>query len=485
MTAKLTLMQHVLHLSAECYPAAKVGGLADVVGALPKYQKRLGWEATVLMPGYQTPWIVKQAKELVYQGIYFLGNMPYSYAVEKVVDSSLGYNLLLMQLPGRFDRPGVYNAPDGSGYHDEVERNMSFQLAALTWLLQSDFKPNIIHCHDHHTGLIPFMMTRCPVFRPLSQIPTIFTIHNGQYHGAFSWNNHWMIPEYDHFTGGLMEWGGIINPLASAIRCCWRLTTVSNAYLHELTYKSNGLEPLVRQELGKSSGVLNGIDAEVWNPETDPMLPYHYHAQNADNQKLKIKIDLCKKVGLSPSKILFAFIGRLVGEKGADLLPGIIYRFLREQPLAAFVVLGSGMDAVENSLINLSKELKSGTFSYITGYNEPLAHQIYAGADFLFMPSRVEPCGLNQLYALRYGTIPIVRNTGGLHDTVPDIDQTDGYGIRFNDLNTHSAVHALHRAMHVYAHPGAMPALRKHIMNLDFSWERATQTYLNIYQSCQ
>jgi starch synthase len=293
------------------------------------------------------------------------------------------------------------------------------------------------------------------------------------------------IPQWDSWKRGLLEWKGSINPLASGIKCSWKVTTVSNSYLHELRQISNGLEPLFEYERGKCTGILNGIDYSVWDPAHDKYLTEYFSIPDAEAGKERNKRILCDKFGLDPQKPLFIFIGRLVGEKGADLLPQAIadsFTFIGRK--MNFLVLGNGEAETEVQLTQLKSSAK-GDYNVFIGYNETLSHLMYAGADFLVMPSRVEPCGLNQLYAMRYGTIPVVRSTGGLKDTVIDIGEPGGYGITFNDAAVGDITHGIYRSVSLYRQKEVFRSIREKIMALDFSWHRSAEEYVSLYQSFQ
>jgi starch synthase len=465
----------IIHLSAECYPVAKVGGLADVVGALPKYQNKLGHVAKVVMPAYESSFMRDNDFEVVYDGWGKLGSRNFDVRIFRERTNKLHFDLFLVHISGLLDRPKVY------GYNDDVERFIAFQIAALDWIEQWQHKPDIIHCHDHHTGLVPFMMENCYRYRKLKDIPTVLTIHNAQYQGQFGWDKLAFIPPYDAWNSGKLEWDGAINPLASAIKCVWKITTVSPSYLDEISYKANGLEALLAAERHKSRGILNGIDTDVWNPATDGMLTKNFNLKTVESGKRANKQALCAVFNLNPAKPLFTFIGRLVGEKGADLLPEVFYNALEQyQDEINILVLGSGEPAVEKRLEELKGRFTYNYDAYI-GYNEQLSHQIYAGADFLLMPSRVEPCGLNQMYALRYGTIPIVRRVGGLRDTVTDIGD-GGFGICHDQSSAWDIGHAIYRAFNLYSNAKDMKETRKYIMKIDHSWDKAAQEYIDLYQ---
>jgi starch synthase len=467
----------IFHLSAECYPIAKVGGLADVVGALPKYQNLAGLQAAVVMPFYNRKFVHDNTFDIVFQGTTLLGTRRLYFEILKEQTDKLGFELYLVKIPGLLDRENVYSYPD------EKEQFIAFQICFLDWINWSGQTPDLIHCHDHHSGLVPFLMYHSNLYRRLSHIPTVFTIHNGQYHGAFGWEDLNYLPEIDFYKTGLLDWNGGINPLASAVKCCWRFTTVSPSYLHELSVSSNGLEYLFYVERDKGIGIINGIDTDVWNPETDPMVPQHFNATTLTKGKQRNKGILCERFGLSIDRPLIAFIGRLVVEKGSDQLAAAIERSIKEHgDNVNFLILGAGDSETEMSL-NLLKETYPQNYNAFIGYDESLAHLVYAGADFLLMPSRVEPCGLNQMYAMRYGTMPIVRSTGGLKDTVIDFADEDGYGIRFEQVTVNDICVSVTRAVQLYKDTPKFQTLRKRMMALDFSWNRSAKEYINLYES--
>lgn len=471
----------ILHISAECYPAAKAGGLGDVVGALPKYLNKAGHGTGVVIPKYHTRWVTKQQFSPVYKGAVRLHNSYIPFTIEKEQSDQLGFPLFVANIPGKFDRPGIYADPSGYGYGDELERYLCFQQAVLQWIANSPSQPQILHCHDHHTGLIPFLIRYAPEYNSLKHIPTVFTIHNGVYHGAFSWQNLYLLPFFDAEARGLLDWNNTINPLATAIKCAWRVTTVSPSYLKELQSNSNGMESLLQHEQHKCLGILNGIDAQVWDPATDGYIAYQLSGDWSEFKQVNKRV-LTQHFNIDPNLPLITFIGRLVDEKGADLIPDLIQRILQSGVGLSFVVLGTGQPHLHQAFERLRYHFR-GRFDAALEYNEGLAHQLYAGSDFLFMPSRVEPCGLNQMYAMRYGTIPIVRSIGGLRDTVPDIGEPDGSGrgIRFDHFNLDDGHLALYRAARLYRDSSHFAAIRDHISQIDFSWEKAASDYLNIY----
>lgn len=463
----------IIHLSAECYPIAKVGGLADVVGALPKYQSNNEISSQVIMPFYDTKFTQEKSFKSIYKSSLYLEKETHRFEILTLEKNNLGFDIFFVKIPNLLTVDYVYS-------YDDTNRFLAFQIAALDWMLTWEKKPTIIHCHDHHTGLIPFMLQESFKYKTLNKIPTVLTIHNAQYQGWFSHEKIHLIPEFKEENIGLLDWNGTINPLATAIKCAWRVTTVSPSYMEELKISANGLENLLAHESTKCIGILNGIDSEVWNPETDNYIIQNFNKAKVVSGRKANKNWLCKEFNLDINKPLFAFIGRLVGEKGADLLPKVFEKALLNKNISV-LLLGSGHDEVENQLSTL-KEKYNGVYNAFIGYDEKLSHIIYAGADFLLMPSRVEPCGLNQMYALRYGLIPIVRKTGGLKDTIIDIAD-GGFGFTHNDVEVDQIVGAIRRATELYQDKKQFNKHRKYSMGIDHSWDASAMEYLNLYHS--
>ncbi len=469
------MQMNVIHLSVECYPVAKVGGLADVVGALPKYQNKLGINASVVIPWYDKPYIRDHAFDRVVSGTFNQGSATLSYEVWKQVESTLGFDLFLIKIPGFLDRSEVY------GYADEGEQFIAFQHAFLDWLTISAIVPDIVHCHDYHVGLIPFLMQWGDRFHTLRTVKTVATVHNGQYQGWMNWSKGILLPAFDTWKWGLLDWDGLINPLAAAIKCSTAFTTVSEGYLKELLVEANGLQTLFASESFKGVGIVNGIDTEVWDSEKDVAIQFPFNIRNVTKGKEKNKETFCEQYKLDSRRPLLVFIGRFAYEKGADLLSEIIINLfeVKDEKISIFI-LGSGDSEIRDSLAPLSAKYP-GYFSAYFGYDESLAHWVYASADLLLMPSRVEPCGLNQLYSLRYGTLPVVRAIGGLKDTVIDIQDPEGYGVRFAEASVESAVEGIQRAVLFSSNSAAFEKNKKRMMSLDFSWDSSAKTYIDLY----
>ncbi len=463
----------IIHISAECYPIAKVGGLADVVGALPKYQNREEITSQVIMPFYNNRYTQEHRFKSIYKGTLNLGTESFKFKILILENEDLGFELYLVDIPELLFTDYVYSEND-------TKRFIAFQIAALDWILQNKQLPDIIHCHDHHTGLIPFMMSHANKYKKLKDTPSVFTIHNAQYQGWFSHDNIDLIPSFPLSHIGLLDWDNNINPLATAIKCSWRVTTVSPSYMEELKVKANGLESLINSETQKCVGILNGIDTKVWDPELDDMIEAKYGSEDCDSGKHVSKIWLCEEFGLNSEKPLFVFIGRLVEEKGADLFYEVFDKALKNLDIS-ILLLGSGNKKVEQQMKQLTSKYPK-MYNAFTGYDEALSHKMYAGADYLLMPSRVEPCGLNQMYSLRYGTIPIVNKIGGLKDTVVDISE-GGFGFLHTENTVRGIFNSIKRATQFYSDSSKIKETRKTIMQIDHSWDESAQQYINLYKS--
>ena len=469
----------IIHVSAECYPMAKVGGLADVVGALPKYLQTQGHVAKVVMPMYRTKFLYENDWEVVHKGNFSMEKMNFDFTIIKEIENKLGFDLYCVDINGLLDREKVY------GYEDDTERFVAFQIAVLEWINKWEHLPDVIHVHDHHAALIPFMMHECFAYGKLRNIPTVLTIHNAQYQGWMAWEKAAYLPAWNTWKWGMLDWGNIVNPLACGVKSADAVNTVSPGYMLELMEDANGLESLFRAESFKCSGIINGIDYKVWNPNTDTFILDNFSVKDFAEGKALNKKKLCDDFDLNKLLPLFVFIGRLVQEKAADLLPEAINNALKMYPgKLNFLILGSGDPEIENDLLALQNKFVGYYNSQIT-YNEKLSHLMYAGADFLLMPSRVEPCGLNQLYAMRYGTVPIVRRTGGLRDTVKDIDEENGYGLCFDYASLTDIDISIQRALDLFADKKKMQKIRKTMMQIDNSWVASAQQYINLYQSVQ
>lgn len=470
----------ILHVSAECYPAAKVGGLADVVGAIPKYQSQVDHEATVIMPRYGTRWFEKQLYTTIHTGTFWYPGETIEYSIELLDSNEFGFTVYVVNIPGKFDRDGVYSDSNGF-FHDDSERWLSFQRSVLDWIIFTKQEYQIIHVHDHHTGLIPFMLRYCFDYSSNAQMKTVLTIHNLAYQGSFGWNRQYLLPAFDNWKCGLLDWDHNINPLASAIRCADHVTTVSPTYLEELKQASNGLEWLFETEDHKCTGILNGIDYDVWNPNTDPYLAHHLE-ESIFIFKQKNKTTLCKQLEINPNNCTISFIGRMVDQKGADLLAYAMHTILQERQDINFAILGTGDPYLEDQFRSFTQNYRNQA-GITLAYDEGLAHQIYASSDFLIMPSRHEPCGLNQMYAMRYGTIPIVNKTGGLKDSVIPYTEKNGTGIVIDNLSVEEIIKSINEAVELHQNSSIFKQTVQNCIDSNFSWEASSEKYIDIYET--
>ena len=467
----------IIHVSAECYPMAKAGGLADVVGALPKYQQSLGHIAKVVMPMHRTKFLYNNEWVVEYKGNFGMGSAQYDFTIIREKTNKLGFDLFCVDIYGLLDRENIYN------YADDTERFVAFQIAVMEWMAQWEHRPDVVHVHDHHTALIPFMMQHCYASQHLGSIKTVLTIHNAQYQGWMGWDKISYLPAWDSWRWGLLDWDNTINPLACGIKCADKVTTVSPGYMEEIKYNANGLEFLFNLEGQKCSGIINGIYYAVWDPAIDTYILDNFSTKDVDDGKELNKKKLCDDFGFDISLPLFVFIGRLVGEKAADILPEAIHQaFYHMGGKFSFLILGSGEANIEIALQEMQNQY-IGYYNAQISYNEKLSHQMYAGADFLLMPSRVEPCGLNQLYAMRYGTVPVVRRTGGLKDTVIDFGEEGGYGVCFDQASVADVLYSMSRAISLYAEKESLKKVRLRMMQVPTSWEKSALEYIQLYST--
>ncbi len=467
----------IIHVSAECYPMAKAGGLADVVGALPKYQQGLGHISKVVMPMHRTKFLYNNEWVVEYKGNFAMGSSRYDFTIIREQSTKLGFDLFCVDINGLLDRENIYN------YADDTERFVAFQIAVLEWMAQWEHRPDVVHVHDHHTALIPFMMQYCYAYNHLASVKTVLTIHNAQYQGWMGWDKVSYLPAWDTWRWGLLDWDNTINPLACGIKCADKVTTVSPGYMEEIKYNANGLEYLFNLEGQKCSGIINGIDYAVWDPAIDTYILDNFSTKDVDAGKKLNKKKLCDDFGFDISLPLFVFIGRLVGEKAADILPEAIHQaFYHMGGKFSFLILGSGEPHIEIALQEMQNQY-IGYYNSQISYNEKLSHQMYAGADFLLMPSRVEPCGLNQLYAMRYGTVPVVRRTGGLKDTVKDFGEEGGYGVCFDQASVADILYSMSRSISLFNDEAVLKKVRLRMMQVETSWEKSALEYVQLYST--
>lgn len=461
-------------VSSEATPFAKTGGLADVVGALPAALQQTGDEVAVVMPRYgQIPW---DSLESAYDNLrLFAGPHPWNVDIRTRVEK--GVRFYFVEHPVLFDREGLY-AQRAFDYWDNHRRFAVLSLAALG-VAQTLFKPDIIHCHDWQTGLVPVYRQDQQWSNPaFHDTRTVFTIHNLGYHGRFGagllgdlgLNPGWMSPDK-------LEYYGDISYLKAGIVTSDWVTTVSPTYAREIQTPEGGFgfDGIMRSVSDRLSGILNGVDYSEWSPEADPHTPALYSASDLSGKQAckKALLDEFRLPSDNPDRPLIGIVSRFAGQKGFDLIAGLAHFFMHND--VQLVVLGSGEARYENLFNEWHRWLPEKVGVWI-GYNNALAHRIEAGADMFLMPSLYEPCGLNQIYSLRYGTVPIVRATGGLDDTIQK--ET---GFKFHDYNVAALESVLNEALAAFKNRRCWVPRMKRGMAKDFSWTASARQYSELY----
>jgi starch synthase len=463
-------MSRILMVSSEAAPFAKTGGLSDVLGALPAALRKVGHEVSVLLPRFaQTmPFPMRR----IWSGLRInLGPQPYSCSV---FQSEQDPSYLFLDYPEFYDRRGLYNDAGGD-YPDNHLRFGLLSRAALE-VIRNIFPAQILHCHDWQAGLAPLYLKLLAGDPTFSGIKTLLTIHNLGYQGLFrpAVLGELGLPPETFQPGGL-EFYGSVGFLKAGLQYADALSTVSARYAEEIKTPEYGfgLDGLLRSRAADLHGILNGVDYERWNPETDPMIPAPYSASDLAGKAI-CKRGLLEEFGLTPSnRPLIGIVSRFTGQKGSDLIGAIAQRLFETE--VNLVALGSGEREYEEMFTSLAARFPDKVAVRI-GFDEALAHRIEAGSDMFLMPSRYEPCGLNQIYSLRYGTVPVVRATGGLDDTV---DAETGF--KFNEYNAEALLSCIHNALSAYAKPKAWQALAKTGMSRDFSWQASARQYSVLY----
>ncbi|WP_374724472.1 glycogen synthase GlgA [Calidifontibacillus erzurumensis] len=470
---------NILFIVSECVPFIKSGGLADVAGALPKELKKLGNDVRVLMPKYGgIAQHYKERMEKIAEITVQLSWRNQYCGVEKLEHEGIIYYFIDNEY--YFKRDGMY------GFYDDGERFSYFCRAALNVLPYLDFKPDILHCHDWHTGMIPFLLNAQYRSYPLyANLRTIFTIHNLQFQGIFPREILGdLLNLDDSYFDDRLEFYGCVNFMKAAIVSSDFITTVSPTYMDEIQmpYYGEKLDGLLRSRSYKLKGILNGIDVDIYNPATDPFIIANYD-QNSLKEKVKNKRHLQHYFGLKESDDtpVIAIISRLTEQKGLDLVKRVFHELMSYD--LQFIILGTGDLQFEDFFRSMEHLNKDKVRAYI-GFNEELAHQIYAGADLFLMPSKFEPCGLGQLIAMRYGTIPIVRETGGLNDTVTSYNEFtgEGNGFSFKNFNAHDMLYTIKRALSFYNQKTVWEKIVKTAMSQDYSWFQSAQQYNDMYR---
>ena len=462
----------VLFISSEVAPFSKTGGLADVSAALPKALSQRGLDVLTVTP----LWPVVPREGLEPAGSVTL---QFPFGPVTLTLHKRG-SFLFLEQPQFFDRENIY------GENDDHRRFAIFSMGALVAAQRLGFQPDIVHANDWPSGLVPLALARGFSTSSLKRARSVFTIHNLAYTGSF--NKAVMgdlgLP-WDLFTADGIEFHDHVSYLKAGLVYADALTAVSPTYAREIQTPAfgEGLDGLLRRRSGVLKGILNGIDIEEWDPMADPHLAAKFSAEDLAGKeactralldRVKLKVNGKKK-----RPPVFGTVGRLAAQKGVELLIGALPGVLDRGALA--IVIGTGEDRYVTALQELQQRYPSNLHVHI-GFDEKLAHQLEAGSDFFVMPSRYEPCGLNQMYSLRYGTVPVVRATGGLEDTVVDLSLPNATGIKFHDYSAHALFDALERALQLWADPRALEEVRRRGMTQDFSWGQAAAKYEALYQ---
>ncbi len=472
--------------TAEFAPLAKTGGLADVSAALSTYLHKAGHDVRVLMPYYAS----LKREHLLIENVEGLQNLrinigPWDveYSIDKATIERSGLTIYLLRCPALYDRAGLYTSGG-----DEHLRFILLSRAAFEMCQRMQFAPDIMHCHDWHTALIPlYLRTLYARDALFARTRSVLTIHNIGYQGVFGAD---ILADLNlgHFQEQLHQDDiakGRINFLKTGILYADLLTTVSPTYAREIqgSEYGMGLDGFLRARADVLVGILNGVDSDEWNPETDTLIPHNYSAEDKSGKE-NCKAALLAELGLRnrTHQPLIGIVSRLVSQKGFDLLEHVLPQLLARRDFS-LAVLGSGEPHIEWFFESLQRHARDRVCFY-HGYNNKLAHLIEAGSDLFLMPSRYEPCGLNQMYSLKYGTVPVVRETGGLADSVQAIspDKGTGTGILFRDYDEAGLTWAMNTALDLFENKPLWKKVVHNGMTQDFSWQKQGEQYVNIFR---
>ena len=465
----------ILYAASEALPFIASGGLADVAGSLPVALNAAGNDCRVVMPLYST--IKKDLRDSLKFICEF--SVPVSWRNQYCgvyEGKANGVTYYLIDNEYYFKRNTIY------GHYDDAERFTFFSRAILEMLAHIDFMPDVLNCNDWQTALVPvFYNVYYKHLDEYKNIKTVFTIHNIQYQGQYGMDVCGDILGLPDYLKSIVEYDGCVNFMKGAFECADKITTVSPTYAEEILhpYFSHGLDPVLSGMQYKLTGFLNGIDQNVYNPETDPAIPAHYNVDNKAG-KAVCKSELLKEMGLPDGKEpVIGIVTRLVSHKGLDLVKCVFEDMVHLG--YKFTILGSGEKIYEDFFREMAFRYPDRVAVTI-GFIPDLAHRIYAGADIFLMPSQSEPCGLAQMVSLRYGTIPIVRETGGLKDSIKDCGGKGGNGFTFKTYNAHDMLDATVRARAYYDQRMKWGKLVSHALREDFSWDKSAQLYIGLYK---
>jgi starch synthase len=479
----------ILIASSEVHPYSKTGGLADMTGALGKALAKAGHEAGIVTPLYRgIREMFPELQRLDYQMHLQLGNVRFSAEVwEHQAANRL--RIYFIRQEDFFYREALYQDRTG-GFGDNAERFMFFCKAVVHLARYLPWRPDVIHAHDWQTGFVPLLVKQQHDQEHWNDAPaTCFTIHNLASQGVFRAEKFALanLP-WDYFRPEGVEFYGQVNFLKSALVFSDRLATVSPRYARQITTEEFGcgLDGVLRKRQSDLAGILNGVDYDEWSPKDDAYLRCTYSADDPSGKSLN-KAALQKEVGLAvdPAIPVFGSVSRLADQKGSDIQLRALEQMLSSEtpPVMQFVLLGAGARDLERGYRKLAERFRAKVAA-LFGYTPGLSHRIEAGADFFLMPSRFEPCGLNQMYSLRYGTIPIVRATGGLDDSVIDPVENVALanGLKFSDYSSEAISRAVRKAILLFEYPGLLDHFRNNGMRADFSWTKAAAEYSRSYQ---
>ncbi|MFP6855228.1 MAG: glycogen synthase GlgA [Opitutales bacterium] len=476
----------VLLVSPEVSPLSKTGGLGDVVGALPQALQSIGVDARVLCPlyGNMDSSFTETTSSLGSFRIKTHGGSKRGRLHEGKLPGT-DVPVYLLEHKNYFDRSGIYAGPKGD-FPDNAERFLLLSHSALDLPQKIGWMPDVLHLHDWTVALIPALLNALPLKDPRRQWASVLTIHNLLHQGTFpaeTFERLGLPSAYFH-EGGLGH-NGCLNMLKGGIHHATKITTVSPTYANEIQEEplAQGLGLDLRHRSADLFGILNGIDRNLWNPKNDHALPHNYSIEDADAGKSSCKQALLKELRLPTNlkRPLFFVVSRMDHQKGLDLLANVLPRLLHDHDFT-FILLGSGDPALENSYRALARE-HSKNIAAVIGFDESLARRLFAGGDFLVVPSRFEPCGLTQLYAMRYGTIPVVRKTGGLADTVTPFrpNEKNASGIVYEGDGEWELFLAMERGLAAFKKTSSFARLRDSAMKRDFSWEPSAKAYAEAY----
>jgi starch synthase len=474
---------HIVFAASECAPWAKTGGLADVVSGLPRALTKMGHKVSVFIPYYrQVAKAVPDAK-VVLQSVTI--PFPYYNRFVRILDGGIhgGVQNYFVDSPELFDRESFYGTPSGD-YPDNAERFGLFSRAVIE-ATKIMGVPDVYHVHDWQAAMVAVLMRSTYYFDPvLKHVPAVLTIHNAGYQGWFPPQTiETLLLPWDMFTFEKLEQNDTFNFLKGGIVYSDALTTVSRKYAEEIQTPEygNGLDSVLRQRSGDLFGILNGVDYEEWNPATDPHIAAHYSAEKLAGKK-ECRRDLLHAFGFEDVNDETAVIGvvsRFATQKGFDFIVEIMDRLVQED--VVLVMLGNGEEYYERLLVEMALRHPEKMRVKVK-FDNVVAHKIEAGSDMFLMPSRYEPGGLNQIYSLKYGTIPIVRATGGLDDTIDEQPNGGGNGFKFWGYDSGALLDAIHRALGTFKNKEEWTAMMKRGMAQDFSWEKPAQEYVRVYE---